>query len=246
MIDRELSRLIESETADEGLADMLKYCVLDGGKRIRPRLCLLTAEMLGVDEERALPFACAIELIHSYSLVHDDLPAMDNDDFRRGKPSCHKRFGEAQAILTGDALLTLAAATLCKVEGEQAAKREVFTAALAMVEGQLIDLKAGVRTAEERELLYRKKTGALMSAAVLSAARLAKCDEKRYNSLKAFSDRLGLLFQLTDDVLDKEQELSKVGGRICELRDEAVAELKGFDNSEKLLEIVEGIAVRVE
>lgn len=224
MLEQALKNIIDRYAPSEQLHQMLSYCVMDGGKRIRPTLCFMTMEMLCGDATKALPFACALELIHSYSLVHDDLPSMDNDDMRRGKPSCHKQFGEAMAVLTGDALLTMAAQVLCEVEGEQLAKQEIFNAAMTMVEGQRIDLTIG-GTSDE---LYRKKTGALMLAGILSAARLANCSKEQYDKLCIFGDRLGLLFQLTDDVLDSEQNAEEAQQRIAELCSEGLLALECF------------------
>lgn len=246
MLETALRELLEREIQDEKLLEMAKYCVLDGGKRIRPRLCLMTVQMLGGSVERALPFACAIELIHAYSLVHDDLPAMDNDDFRRGKPSCHKRFGVAEAILTGDALLTLAALALSRVEGGDEAKAEIFRAALLMVEGQRYDLCETVDSEAKLLELYRKKTGALMLSGILCAAKLEGCTAEQYNKLKLFGEKLGLLFQLTDDVLDGDQRLVTAEDRIKDLADEALAALEDFPASEELKTLVVSIKKRSE
>lgn len=243
MLEQALRDTLRRYSTSEEMLRMTEYCVLDGGKRIRPTLCLMTAEMLGCEIKKALPFAVSIELIHSYSLVHDDLPAMDNDDMRRGKLSCHKQFGEAQAILTGDALLTLSALALCEVEGEQEAKKEIFNAAATMVEGQRIDLLDPTRSEE----LYRKKTGALILAGILSAARLAKCTPMQYDRLWIFGDRFGLLFQLTDDILDNEQDGDEVRARITILRDEAAAALDAFgERAEPLLKLLDNICIRKE
>ena len=161
----------------DGLAPLLNesmaYGLLDGGKRIRPRLMLCVVRMLGGDTAKALPFACALEMIHSYSLIHDDLPAMDNDDFRRGKPSNHKQFGEANAILAGDGLLTCAALLLSEQTGYDAAKTEILRAALDMVSGQSYDLNEGERTETFLRVLHEQKTGALFRAAIASGAILA-------------------------------------------------------------------------
>ncbi|MDD3401195.1 MAG: polyprenyl synthetase family protein [Eubacteriales bacterium] len=224
MLEQALMKAIEKYSTSPQLKQMLEYCVVGGGKRVRPTLCLLTAKMLGVEQAAAMPFAVSLELIHSYSLVHDDLPAMDNDDFRRGKASCHKRFSEADAILTGDALLTMAALVLSEVEGEQEAKKEIFSSAMTMVEGQRLDLSDPKRT----EDLYRKKTGALILAGILAAARLAKCNQMQYDNLYEFGDSLGLLFQLTDDVIDNEQNATAVSDRIEQLNATAASALNEF------------------
>ena len=187
------------------LCNSMAYSLLDGGKRIRPCLLLSVCDMLGGDVDPAVPFACALEMIHSYSLIHDDLPAMDNDDFRRGKPSSHKRFGEANAILAGDGLLTAAALLLSEQSGFDAAKEAILNGAMRMVSGQSYDLNATERTEEMLHLLHEQKTGALFRAAVVAGACLAgeSDSEGRFARL---GDAIGLLFQITDDFLDAEQD----------------------------------------
>ena len=188
------------------LREQMRYSLLSGGKRIRPCLCLAACEMLGGDVKDALPFACALEMIHTYSLIHDDLPAMDNDDARRGKPSSHIQFGEANAILTGDALLSYAFWILSAVRGHNEAKSELSYAALAMVEGQCLDLgEMPTDEAAHKEVL-RKKTGALFSAAVLIGGLMAGCGDSQYQRLSQFGDAFGILFQLADDWQDVPQD----------------------------------------
>lgn len=190
------------------LVESMRYGLLNGGKRIRPSLLLCVCEMLGGKAENALPFACALEMIHSYSLVHDDLPAMDNDDYRRGKPSNHKQFGEANAILAGDGLLTEAALLLSKQVGNDAAKAEILSAALDMVSGQSYDLNEIERNEPMLHLLHAQKTGALFRAAFAAGAHLAG----RSDLAEPFSklgQAIGLLFQITDDVLDAEKDCAE-------------------------------------
>ncbi|MCL2695039.1 MAG: polyprenyl synthetase family protein [Clostridiales bacterium] len=188
------------------LREQMAYSLLGGGKRIRPSLCLAACEMLGGDIKEALPFACALEMIHTYSLIHDDLPAMDNDDERRGKPSSHKRFGEANAILAGDALLTYAFWILNAVRGHEPAKSELSYAALAMVEGQSLDLADSAADADLLFEITRKKTGALFTAAVLTGGLVAGCDDDQYQCLNRFGEAFGILFQMADDRQDREQD----------------------------------------
>ena len=145
-VDTFLKHLPDWCEIDPALSESMKYSLLDGGKRIRPSCLLCVCDMLGGDVENAVPYAAALEMIHTYSLIHDDLPAMDNDDYRRGKPSNHKRFGEANAILAGDGLLTAAALVLCRQEGFDLAKVSILSAALEMVSGQSYDLKASHAT----------------------------------------------------------------------------------------------------
>jgi len=202
---------LRSYMAQDGSAPLLNesmaYSLLDGGKRIRPQLMLLVTAMLGGDEERALPFACALEMIHSYSLIHDDLPAMDDDATRRGKPSNHVRFGEGNAILAGDGLLTKAGLLLLSQAGYDDAKRAIFEGAYAMVSGQSDDLNLMERSAEALDRIHRNKTGALFRAACAAGAYLS--DPGQAETMRAFGDSLGLLFQMTDDVLDEEKDRSE-------------------------------------
>ena len=186
------------------LNESMSYSLLDGGKRIRPQLLLLVNEMLGGREEDALPFACALEMIHCYSLIHDDLPAMDDDEMRRGKPSSHIRFGEGNAILAGDGLLTKAALLLCEQTGFDGAKRAILEGAYAMVSGQSDDLNLSERSAEVLERIHLNKTGALFRAACVAGAYLSAPEQAE--AMRSFGESLGLLFKITDDLLDEEKD----------------------------------------
>lgn len=188
------------------MQDSMAYSLLDGGKRVRACLLLATAEMLGQTQDAAMPFACALEMVHAYSLVHDDLPAMDDDAERRGKPSSHIRYGEANAILTGDALLTLAMWVLAGTPGHDAAKEAIARGALDMAAGQSMDVNTRPETEQEMIALHQKKTGALFHAAVAAGAIAADADGAAAKALDAYADALGMLFQLTDDLLDREQD----------------------------------------
>lgn len=212
------------KTFPEVLGESMKYSLLNGGKRVRPVLALACADVLGVAREEILPFALAIEMIHTYSLVHDDLPAMDNDDFRRGKPSNHKAFGEANAILAGDALLNEAYAVCFQqaLKGEKYAIAAKFLNECAgvrgMVLGQSADLHFTGRDEDvsEEDLLYiyEHKTGKLLLAPVAIAGLLG--EQRYYLQLERFGKLLGLLFQMTDDILDvvgKFDELGKSVGK---------------------------------
>lgn len=208
------------KTRPTSLGESMKYSLKSGGKRIRPVLLLSTAEILGVSKEEALPFALALEAIHTYSLVHDDLPAMDNDDFRRGKPTNHKVFGEAGAILAGDGLLNTAYEICLKEcrKGEKyvRATRELCAAAgvFGMIAGQVADLEGEKVEATEEELsyIYENKTGKLLCAPVAIASVLA--DNKRYFELEKFAKAFGTLFQLTDDILDETGKFENLGKSI--------------------------------
>jgi geranylgeranyl diphosphate synthase type II len=199
------------------LKEAMKYSVMLGGKRVRPVSLLATAEILGVKTEDAMPFAVAIELIHTYSLIHDDLPAMDNDDYRRGKPSNHKVFGEAHAVLAGDALLNNAYELCIKqcFKGEKFIQAAAFLCESAgekgMIAGQSADILCSGKdiTETELEFIYANKTGKLLVAPFMIPSILA--DYRYYTSLKEFSTALGELFQLTDDILDVTGSLDTLG-----------------------------------
>lgn len=198
------------------LSESMRYSLLSGGKRVRPVLFLAALDLLGVDWKGETDYAIAIECIHTYSLIHDDLPAMDNDDFRRGKPSSHKQFGEANAILAGDALLNEAFLILlsgAKDSGHLKAAEQLARAAGAagMIGGQSFDLLSEKRSecgAEDLIELYRKKTGGLIVAPLVMATNIAGCDQDR---LREFGENLGILFQLTDDLLDVNGDDRSVG-----------------------------------
>ena len=204
------------------LGESMAYSLLNGGKRIRPVLALATADALGVDKNEILPFALALEMIHTYSLIHDDLPAMDNDDFRRGKPSNHKQFGEANAILAGDALLN-EAYSLCFVEclkGERQVLASAFlngcAGANGMIAGQSADLLFSTSDKEPSEedlsYIYEQKTGKLLLAPVVMASILS--GNKDCILLEQFGKLLGKLFQMTDDILDVTGNFETVGKTI--------------------------------
>ena len=206
-IEKALCAYMEQDTSAQLLNESMAYSLLDGGKRVRPYLLLLVTDMLGGSETAAMPFACALEMVHCYSLIHDDLPAMDNDAMRRGKPSNHIRFGEANAILAGDGLLTKAGVLLLSQDGHDDAKRVIFEGAYAMVSGQSDDLNLTGRSAEVLERIHLNKTGALFRAACTAGAYLS--DPGQAEAMRAFGDSLGLLFQMTDDVLDEEKDRSE-------------------------------------
>jgi geranylgeranyl diphosphate synthase type II len=209
---------------DSVLFQAMRHAVLSGGKRYRPLLLLCAAECFGADEAAALPFACGIELIHNYSLVHDDLPAMDNDDWRRGRPTVHKAFGEPIAILAGDALLTLAfevmsgapgPAELAPRKAEAAALIARNAGALGMIGGQSLDI--GFRPEAEAEPAYEemilRKTGALIISAAEAGAVLGGASSGDRACFAEFGKRLGLAFQLRDDIDDTTQEDARPGFR---------------------------------
>ncbi|MBO9668399.1 MAG: polyprenyl synthetase family protein [Bdellovibrio sp.] len=208
------------------LRKSMLYSATNGGKRFRPVLSVLVAELLGCPIEKVLPFATAVELIHTYSLIHDDLPCMDNDDMRRGKPTNHKVFGEDFALLAGDALLTEAFMLIAQNYAENGFLMGRLTQMIAeaagirgMVGGQAIDLRAGQKqmTKEELEHLHRLKTGALIRVSVEGAAVIAGAKPSEVESLRKFGEGLGLAFQVADDVLDhgeKDQDVRSFTGII--------------------------------
>jgi geranylgeranyl diphosphate synthase type II len=183
------------------LAKAIRYSVFAGGKRFRPILCLATAKALGYSEKKVLAYACAVEMIHTFTLVHDDLPAMDNSDLRRGKPTCHKVFGEATAILAGDALNTLAFKLMADQPG---AAKELAEALLVVVEGQAADIESAKQkmTLAELKKIHQWKTGALLEACVRGTASICRASSSEIKNLTRYAGHLGLAFQITDDILD--------------------------------------------
>ncbi len=205
------------------LAEAMRYSVFAGGKRLRPVLVLLACELCGGDRRAALPPACAIELVHTYSLIHDDLPAMDDDDLRRGRPSCHRAFDEATAILAGDALLTLAfeivAARDCEPHARDYALELARGAGTAgMLAGQMADMvfEGAEPTAEAVDFIHRHKTAALIAASVRLGAIAADAPQAAVDRLGRYGQGLGLAFQAADDALDVEassEQLGKTAGK---------------------------------
>jgi geranylgeranyl diphosphate synthase, type II len=220
-VDAALDRLMPAaSTQPFSIHEAMRYSVFAGGKRIRPILCLETARIFSSDVTPALHPACAVEFIHTYSLIHDDLPALDNDDLRRGKPTCHKKFGEATAILAGDALLTLAFQTIsaAPVEASRgvAMVAEVSAAAgtvKGMVGGQVADLEAEGKSVapETLEFIHRSKTAALIRASVTAGALCAGARADDVGRLRRFGESIGWAFQVTDDILDVEESSAALG-----------------------------------
>lgn len=213
LIDAKLEQLLPAEMLEPvAVHSAIRWSVFAGGKRFRPLLLLAAGETLGAGRVELLATACALEMIHTYSLIHDDLPSMDNDDLRRGRPTCHIRFGEATAILAGDALQSLAFQTIAGDEALDAAQRLKLITELAsaagtphgMVAGQALDLEAESREVSgiELEQSHGLKTGALISAAARCGALIANADDGELNLITRYAAQLGLLFQITDDLLD--------------------------------------------
>jgi len=228
-----------------GQAESVRYAVMVGGKRVRPVICLATAEAAGVDAGRALPAGAAVELVHTFSLVHDDLPA-DNDEERRGQPSTWARHGEAVAILAGDALLA-EAFRLALSYPTPAVGRELAQATLGMIGGQYLDITG---SAPDDSTLHKLKTGCLFSASVGLALWVAEIPEREQRPWRAFGDELGLLFQIVDDILDGDGYVLRHGeegarGLADEAAERAQMRLEQIDADTSVLEnIVGGLATR--
>ncbi len=253
-INRELDRLIPvKQNLQKNIYEAMRYSLLAGGKRIRPVLTLSCAELLNVPAETVLPFACALEMIHTYSLIHDDLPAMDNDDLRRGRPTCHKQFNEALAILAGDALLNKAFEVMSEachsaaLEMKPAAVKMMMHVAACsgsegMIGGQVVDLESEGQTVNEDTVryMYSLKTGALLTAPALIAVSAAEAEGTREaERIISYTRAIGLAFQIKDDILDVEGDTSVLGKAVG--RDEkedkrSMVAVKGIAYCKKLLD----------
>ena len=221
-IDEDLDRWVPAAAEPpENLHRAMRYSLFAGGKRLRPILCLAAAAAVRDEAPGAVDAACTLELIHTYSLIHDDLPALDNDDLRRGRPTCHKVFGEAMAILAGDALLTLAFHVLPRIgtlapEARIGLVEELAAASgtvRGMIGGQVHDIEGEGKppTAELLEAIHRAKTGALLRASLRMGAICAGATAAQYQALSGFGEHIGLAFQIVDDILDVEQPSAALG-----------------------------------
>lgn len=245
LIDRAIIDFLPQcrDNQDE-VAEAMKYSLSNGGKRLRPVFCLEFAACLGLSKKEALPFACALEYIHTYSLIHDDLPCMDNDDFRRGKPSCHKKFGEAVALLAGDALLTHAFQIITESELSDYKKINAVSllsqnsGACGMIGGQVIDLKYEKGKPNLNQILsvHKLKTGALISAACLMGCIAGGATEKQMAAASKFAYTLGIAFQIKDDILDVTGDsvlLGKPVGSDAENNKTTYVTLEGLDKAQR-------------
>jgi len=221
----------------------LRYSLLGGGKRIRPVLCLATGQALGRDAEELLPAACALELVHTFSLVHDDLPALDDDDLRRGQPSAHVQFGEDVAILAGDALLAEAFRLALRYPSPEVA-RELADATLGMIGGQYLDVTTdGELGPDGLRRLHALKTGRLLRASVTTATAVAALPAPEREQWRAFGDELGVLFQIVDDILDATgtaEELGKTPGKDEAAGKVTYVSLHGLDRARELADEARG------
>ncbi len=232
--------LSELECPISGLIEAMKYSLFAGGKRLRPALVLGSAELFNGDIEKVMPSACAIEMIHTYSLIHDDLPALDNDDFRRGKPTLHKVYGEAVALLAGDGLLTLAFELLARTGNPEVVAEVAHSAGVnGMVGGQYLDIKSEgqIVPLETLQEIHKKKTGALICASLRCGAILSNATVKGLNAITEYGKHLGLAFQIVDDILNvtgDEKTLGKPVGSDKEHKKSTYPALLGLEQSQKL------------
>jgi len=246
LIERALDSLLPKEdNYPEVIYKAMRYSVIGGGKRLRPVLALASCEAVGGDPSAALTAGCALEFIHAYSLIHDDLPAMDNDDLRRGKPTNHKVFGEATAILAGDALLTYAFQTLTQMKGAPEIVLEVsnIIARAAGTEGMVAGQVADIISEGERvgpdvmEFIHRHKTGALIKVACTAGGLLGGGTREEVESLGLYGEKIGLAFQITDDILDmvgSEEKLGKPIGSDTEQNKSTYPVLFGLQRASQL------------
>src|SRR5262245_5484634 len=262
-----LDRLVPSETTEPRLLHRaMRYSLLAGGKRLRPVLVLAAGESFGAESDDLMPAACAIEMIHTYSLIHDDLPAMDNDDLRRGRPTCHKAFGEATAILAGDALLTQSFRVLAAdaphrdPEKQVRVIREIATAAgtvEALIGGQMADIENEGKSvdASALEYIHRSKTGAMITASVVVGAIIGGATNAQIDKLRKYGERFGLAFQIADDILDvtsTSDQLGKTPGKDQAANKATYPAIHGIPASEararalvdEAVEIVSGLGLR--
>jgi geranylgeranyl diphosphate synthase type II len=256
VVDAALDGLMPGEnTQPPSIHRAMRYSVQAGGKRVRPILCLESARIFSADVSPVLPVACALEFIHTYSLIHDDLPALDNDDLRRGKPTCHKQFNEATAILAGDALLTLAFETLANAPIEPPRRVAILSHVAAsagtvngMVGGQVADIEAEGRSIAPAELEYihRSKTAALIRASVVAGAIGGGAEEKDVEHLKRFGETIGWAFQVVDDILDVEESsaaLGKTAGKDAAQKKATYPSIYGLDKSRQFAKELEDRAM---
>ncbi len=249
-VDFALERWVPAESnSPPTIHRAMRYSLFAGGKRVRPLLAIAAAEAISDAPVGIESAACVLELIHTYSLIHDDLPALDNDDLRRGRPTCHKVFGDAMAILAGDALLTLAFEVLAKLEDVDAERRISLVRELAtasgtvggMIGGQVNDIEGEGKfpTAHLLDSIHRAKTGALLRASVRMGAIYAGATEKQLNVLTSFGEHIGLAFQIVDDVLDVEQSseaLGKTAGKDAQQKKITFPAVYGIERSREMAE----------
>jgi geranylgeranyl diphosphate synthase type II len=246
-VDRALDRFLPPATAKPAtIHKAMRYSIFAGGKRMRPALCLAAAEACGGAIKDAMPLACAVECIHTYSLIHDDLPAMDDDDLRRGKPTNHKVFGEGIAILAGDALLTEAFAVGCRAKGSaRYSHREIIlelaeaSGSKQLIAGQVADLEGEGKDISAAQLRYihERKTSALLRCSTRLGGMSANCDARQLQALSDFGYNVGLAFQIIDDILDVTQtseQLGKTAGKDTAAQKATYPKIIGMEKSRKI------------
>jgi geranylgeranyl diphosphate synthase, type II len=246
-VNRGLDQFLPPEkTRPATIHKAMRYSIFAGGKRMRPALCLAAAQACGGSEKDALPLACAVECIHTYSLVHDDLPAMDNDDFRRGKPTNHKVFGEGIAVLAGDALLTQAFEIAAQSKSTPRYPREKMileiakaSGSLQLIAGQVADLEAEGKKISEAELkfIHERKTSALLCCSVRLGGMSANCSPIQLAALTDFGYHVGLAFQVIDDILDVTQtseQLGKTAGKDVAVQKATYPAIVGLEKSRRI------------
>ena len=254
IVDETLNKLIPSaEIEPKRLYEAIRWSVFAGGKRFRPALVLAVGNAFGADENKLLRTASAIEMIHNYSLIHDDLPAMDDDNLRRGRATCHVKFDEATAILAGDILQTLAFQAIAEDANLSEKVRvklisELARSAARMVDGQQLDLVSEGKTVslDDLENIHQNKTGAMVSVAARSGAIIAEASDAELNSITNYASKLGLLFQITDDLLDITQTtevLGKTAGKDLTSEKATYPSIYGIEETRKLAEKVHAEAI---
>jgi geranylgeranyl diphosphate synthase type II len=250
LVDKTLNRWVPAESvAPETIHKAMRYSLFAGGKRIRPVLCVAAAQAVADAPIGVENAASTLELIHTYSLIHDDLPALDNDDLRRGRPTCHKVFGDAMAILAGDSLLTLAFEVLADLPEVPSERRILLVKELAsaagtvggMIAGQVHDIEGENQrpSAAQLERIHRAKTGALLQASVRMGAIYGGADPVQLEALTRYGEHIGLAFQIVDDILDVEQssdELGKTAGKDAEQHKITFPAVYGLERSRKMAE----------
>ncbi|MGC2236821.1 MAG: polyprenyl synthetase family protein [Pyrinomonadaceae bacterium] len=254
IIDEQLDELVPSvEAAPKRLHEAIRWSLFAGGKRFRPALVLAAGKVFGADENTLLRSACAIEMIHTYSLIHDDLPAMDDDDMRRGKATCHKKFDEATAILAGDILHAMAFQVIAEDKALPDKIRvklisELARSAARMIDGQHLDLEAEgkIISIKDLETIHQNKTGAMICASARAGAIIAVASENDLQAISDYASSLGLLFQITDDLLDVTQTseaLGKTAGKDLTAEKATYPALYGLEEAQNLAEKVHAEAI---
>ncbi|MGE4520274.1 MAG: polyprenyl synthetase family protein [Desulfobacteraceae bacterium] len=247
LVEKRLEELLVCEKGSRHLLNAMNYSLLAGGKRLRPVLCIAASKICSDNHFKALDCACAIEMIHTYSLIHDDLPAMDNDDIRRGILTCHKKFSEAAAILAGDGLLNMAFEVLARQDLPPEIVVETIkviskaSGSHGMISGQMRDIDAENQeiSLEELENIHMEKTGALIRASLVSGAIIGGCDEEGIKNLDEYGKLIGLAFQVTDDILNvtgDPEVMGKSAGTDSEKNKATYPVLMGLENSVKYAE----------